>query len=166
MLLAALSIAACLLFCAAAQQDVTRRKIPNPISATILALGAVKWACVGRLGDFGWAAAGAVFLFAATSLLFLRGLMGGGDVKLATAAGFLIGGPYVPEFVIRTSALGGVVALCVLAYSFAARLFRSAPATATDQVPLAALTVPYGVAISAAAASILYEDLFKQWTLR
>jgi prepilin peptidase CpaA len=99
-------------------------------------------------------AAGAA-VFAATFLLFWRGLLGGGDVKLMAAAALLIGYKDLFSFLFVMSVCGGLVALAVFARD---RLGRRAAATEPpeDNEPTDRLTVPYGIAISLAATFTMF----------
>ena len=165
--LATVTILASLVFVAALYQDLTTRRIPNVLPAVLLVIGAAKWLLVGRLADLGQALAAAAIMLVVTALMFWRGWMGGGDVKLLTAASFLIGGAQTPEFVILTALAGGIVALLVLVWTGIARLLPARAGT-EGPVELRKATVPYGVAISSAAVWILYHEafLFEHWTLR
>jgi prepilin peptidase CpaA len=157
------SFAAAAAFAAVVQQDLTRRKIPNALPVAVLALGAVKWAAVGRWGELGGACLASGIVFLATCFLFWRGWMGGGDVKLLTAASFMFGSADTLPFVFATSLVGGVLAIGVLVHDRIIRRPAGNPAGAEgSEAPPAQPTVPYGVAIAVAAVWIL----FKQWTSR
>ena len=160
---AVLSILAGLVYAAAVQQDLTRRRIPNALPAALLAIGAIKWLLVGRPMDVLWALGAAGIVFVITVFMFWRGWMGGGDVKLLTASSFLLGSQDTPSFIVLTSFIGGIVAIVVLIHSLVSRRFAlNKGGSDGNAVPAAKATVPYGVAISLAAVWFL----FKQWTLR
>ncbi|HLY54160.1 MAG TPA: prepilin peptidase [Stellaceae bacterium] len=160
---AVLSILAGLVFAAAFQQDLARRRIPNALPAALLVIGAIKWLLIGRLADVGWALAAAGIVLGITAFMFWRGWMGGGDVKLLTASSFMLGSQDTPPFIVLTSFIGGVVAIVVLIHSLLVRRAVPDKGGADENVaPAAKATVPYGVAISLAAVWFL----FKQWTLR
>src|SRR5690348_8445990 len=78
------------IFAVVAYGDIRTRRIPNELIVAILALAAFRIAMEGdpRAGLYTLAASAA--LFVATFLLFWRGLLGGGDVKLIGATALLI----------------------------------------------------------------------------
>jgi prepilin peptidase CpaA len=89
-------------------------------------------------------AAGGAVLIGGTAL-FAAGLVGGGDVKLAAAATVWIGARAIPEFLVVTALVGGLLALGILGGRALRRCIgRGRPAMADP-------TVPYGVAIAAGA---------------
>jgi prepilin peptidase CpaA len=91
--------------------------------------------------------------------LFWRGLLGGGDVKLMTATGLLIGYHDLFQFLFVMSISGALVALAVLSRDRFGRRAITSPA-AEHQNPPARLTVPYGVAIAAAGiVTLLVQSL-------
>jgi prepilin peptidase CpaA len=133
----------------AAVEDLRRLVIPN---AVVLALG-VLWplqlAAAPTISLTGSAVAAlcAASVFGAGALLFSRGLMGGGDVKLLTAATLWAGPGLTPALLIVTAILGGLLTLALLfPLALRAVFAPAAAAGAAKRVP-----VPYGVAIAAAA---------------
>jgi prepilin peptidase CpaA len=139
--------------------DIRTRRIPNEMIVAILALAAFRIAMDGdpRAGLYTLAAAAA--LFVATFLLFWRGLLGGGDVKLIGATALLIGYHSLFEFLFVMSVSGALVAVAVLARD---RLGprRAATPPLEDQKVQARLTVPYGVAIAVAGIVVLLVQYF------
>jgi prepilin peptidase CpaA len=133
----------------AAVEDLRRLVIPN---AVVLALG-VLWplqlAAAPTISLTGSAVAAlcAASVFGAGALLFSRGLMGGGDVKLLTAATLWAGPGLTPALLIVTAILGGLLTLALL-FPLALRAVF-APAAAADAAKR--MPVPYGVAIAGAA---------------
>src|ERR1700724_1440069 len=103
------------IFAFVAYGDIRTRRIPNELIVAILALAAFRIAMEGapRAGLYTLAAAAA--LFVATFLLFWRGLLGGGDVKLIGATALLIGYHNFFEFLFVMSVSGALVAVAVLA---------------------------------------------------
>jgi prepilin peptidase CpaA len=79
--------------------------------------------------------------------LFSRGLMGGGDVKLLTAATLWAGPGLTPSLLIVTAVLGGLLTLALLSPLALRAVF--APAAVADAAKR--MPVPYGVAIAGAA---------------
>ena len=150
-----------LLLCAAFQ-DVRQRLIANRLSLLLLALGLVRHGL--RAPDDWVALAGAVVAAAAVLAagfgLWRCGALGGGDVKLLTAATLFVGLDGLPTLVIGTALAGGVLALAALLRSvlsplspwFHGRLM--APAIDTS-----GRSLPYAVAIAAGAALAIVPGL-------
>lgn len=114
----------------AAVSDVTRYEIPNRIC--LLIGGAYLVAAAGTpLGPWlgGLATGFAVFAFGL--LLFSRGWLGGGDVKLAAAIALWAGPARLSEFALVT-ALAGLPLAAVLISPLGRRLPRPPQAVATD----------------------------------
>lgn len=139
----------------AAVEDARRLVIPNRLTAGIcllwpfhLATGLSLAATVGAVG-----CAAAVFGFGA--LLFARGLVGGGDVKLLAAATLWAGPAATPSLLLGTAIAGGLLGLFLLT-----PLGRLATAwRKTDAAPVAN-PMPYGVAIAAAALFVTIPPYF------
>lgn len=110
----------------AAALDVASRTIPNWICGGVAALGLLaRWPA--GLSQMVLSALVAGVLFALLLLAYLRGALGGGDVKLAgaVAVGLPPGDTY--DFVVVTAGAGGVLALLYLAMR-ALPAMRPAPA--------------------------------------
>ena len=162
--IAHLSLLAAGLICAAIT-DVTRRRVPNAISAAVFVSGiAVNWLDRGFLAAAGGLGAAVVMLMALFAF-WRAGGMGGGDVKLAAAVGAWVGFPHLLWFVLGTGVAGGAVFLIYY-------LLAPAPTRAEvrTNLVLAGLqgelppvpshrsghpSVPYAVAIAAGAAVAL-----------
>jgi prepilin peptidase CpaA len=147
------------IFAVVAYGDIRTRRIPNEMIVAILVLAAFRIAIDGdpRAGLFTLAASAT--LFVSTFLLFWRGLLGGGDVKLIGATALLVGYHNLFEFLFVMSVSGALMAVAVLARDRLGRRQATAPA-AEDQEISARLTVPYGVAIAAAGiVSLLVQYL-------
>ena len=146
------------IFALVAYSDVRTRRIPNESIVALLALAALRIALSGDPTAALYTLVANAALSVATFLLFWRGFLGGGDVKLMVATGFLIGYHDVLGFLVVMSVSGGLMAVAMLAGD---RLRRSA--AAPDQEPQekpARLTVPYGVAISVAGILTLLAQSF------
>lgn len=151
-----LGLTGCVL--AAARSDAHELRIPNALSAAILALFGV-YAAVALTPQ---AAAVALGLAASTLLLgfiaYRRGLMGGGDAKLLAACMAWAGPAYALEFLAVTAIAGGVIALALvspLTARAAVAMQRNWPARAVG----AKASMPYGVAIAAGALVVVVELL-------
>jgi prepilin peptidase CpaA len=151
------------IFAIVAYGDIRTRRIPNELIVAILALAAFRIAIEGdpRAGIYTLAAAAA--LFAATFLLFWRGLLGGGDVKLIGATALLVGYHSFFEFLFVMSVSGALIAVAVLARDRLGARRATAPPLEEQEAPeeaRARLTVPYGVAIAAAVIVVLLVQYF------
>ena len=147
------------IFAVVAYGDIRTRRIPNEMIVAILMLAAFRIAIDGdpRAGLFTLAASAT--LFVSTFLLFWRGLLGGGDVKLIGATALLVGYHNLFEFLFVMSVSGALMAVAVLARDRLGRRQATVPA-AEDQEISARLTVPYGVAIAAAGIVSLLVQYF------
>jgi len=128
----------------AAVSDFRRFLIPNRIS--IFVAGGYLIAAAGmplHVWLLGLATGGAVL--ALGTLLFARGLVGGGDVKLASVAALWAGPGLFSAFALATGLAGGVLALLMLS-----PLRRRMPA-APEGDPTSGLRqpMPFGVALAA-----------------
>jgi len=140
----------------AAFEDFRRLIIPNVVPAGLCLLWPLHLATAPGMGlAAGAVAAGcAAGVFLVGAVLFCRGLIGGGDVKLLAAATLWAGPAGTPALLVLTGVFGGLVCLFVLT-----PLGRIATA-ASGQIGLARegaangksrTVVPYGMAIAAAA---------------
>ena len=95
--------------------DAAVRTIPNWIPATLAVAGLV------LRFDQGNAIVGlttAALLLATLGFLWLRGFIGGGDMKLIPAVALVLPPSHAPAFVLFVALAGGVLALIYLALSF------------------------------------------------
>ena len=132
----------------AALFDLATRRIPDAFALAIVAgfaLAAVSGA-IGTSALAGHLGAGAM-VFAGAAALFFAGWMGGGDVKLMSAAALWIGAGGTPRFLVLVALAGGVVALAVIAVRLLVRDPRAVLRRAFDSEE----GLPYGVAIAASA---------------
>lgn len=148
--------------------DVGTRRIPNPITVGGLAVALVVRASIGGAEALLAGVLGALLAFLFAFPLFMLKGMGGGDVKLLTAAGAFLGPYRTFVALLATALVGGILALLVSARR--RRLGTSLVGTIglarglalkalsggeVDAVPTlqsgGAVTVPYGVAIAAGA---------------
>ena len=106
----ALAAGVALLGCAAIVEDLRTRTIPNWLTAAGLAAGVVCAGWHGAVGAMGGAAAGfAVFL-----VFHWLGGLGGGDVKLMTAFGALLGAGDALAAAVLAAIVGGLLACAAL----------------------------------------------------
>jgi len=158
--------------------DVRFRVIPNIVPAGLVAVFACYAAVALSLGDLPGHLAAAVALFLPAFLLWSRGLVGGGDVKLMTATALWAGLGDLGGFLLFTALAGGVLALAqALRAHWLMTLAATVPGlgsvvstlTAGEQTPTHAdvepstpprpdrPTIPYGVAIATGGLSVLYQ---------
>ena len=110
--------AACSLLCAlvGAVYDVVSRRIPNAFTLPAILFGLLLHFGLGGWRQLGSAAAGGLLCGLIFLVFHLAGGMGGGDVKLITAAGCIAGLSLVGPLLILTSLAGGVMAIGVALY--------------------------------------------------
>jgi prepilin peptidase CpaA len=129
----------------AALHDVRFYLIPNRFCAAIAASFAL-FAAGGLPGaEIGAALAAGIGLFAAGAILFARGWLGGGDVKLLAAVSLWAPPARFAEFMLATSLAGALLALLLMT---PLRLCLPRPA-GSESEPTLRQPVPFGVAIAA-----------------
>lgn len=162
-LIVALMLAA---LCVAAWRDVATRLIPDGAVIALALLGGALRALDGLVA-LGMSAAASALLFLLLALLSVRGLLGGGDVKLMAAVALALSPTQTVAFVVVTSIAGGLLGC---GYLLASRLV-GAPTRAPRGAPLLRRILaaekrrirrrgplPYGVAIAVGAAFILLQS--------
>lgn len=139
------SVAVALLLIAAAAWDTVSYRIPNLLCAAVAGLFLLH---AGLSPDpfptERLAVAAAVFAVGAA--MFARNLMGGGDVKLLTAAVLWVPAPAAVSHIAAVALIGGLLGLVLLVLRRALKEGRWAerlPEVLRQQAP-----VPYGIAIS------------------
>jgi prepilin peptidase CpaA len=135
---------------AAAVDDLWRRRIANWIPVAALA-GGFGWQIGQRgiLAGSGAALAGAAAGFAVFLLFYLRGGMGGGDVKLMAGFGALLGWSGVLWAALFTGLLGGLFAVFAVAFKAARRaLMGPDKAAVTQEEKERRESIPYAPAIT------------------
>jgi prepilin peptidase CpaA len=110
--------AACSLFCAliGAVYDVISRRIPNAFTLPAILFGLLLHYSLGGWRQLGSAAAGGLVCGLIFLLFHLAGGMGGGDVKLITAAGCTAGLSLIGPLLLWTSLAGGAMAIGLALY--------------------------------------------------
>jgi prepilin peptidase CpaA len=135
---------------AAVIDDLARRQISNWICMAALA-GGLGW----QAGQYGWTGlaygiGGAAAGFAVFLVFYLLGGMGGGDVKLMTGFGALLGASRLVEAALWTAGVGGILALSVIGYRAVRDQIRK-PVLQTglsSEQQLKAASIPYAPAIA------------------
>ncbi|MGH7076166.1 MAG: A24 family peptidase [Stellaceae bacterium] len=156
-----LGAAAVTVFLIACYHDIRHRSIPNMLPVAVTVLAVMKWLIIGQLAAALWALAAAAAVLVVTALLFSQGWIGGGDVKLGSAAVFLLGAPATPRFLLLMALIGGVIAVVILLRLGLVQA-RLQPADAGDAA-MATPTIPYGVAIAAAAIVMMAAESPWSW---
>ena len=150
----------------AAVLDARTGRIPNPLTLGALGLGLALAACRGWPLGLLHGAAGALACALVPLLLFRRGAMGGGDVKLMAVLGALLGidgGLEIQTLAFLFGAIHGIaawarsgrlragaLAVAGLVVPVAGRRWRRRPAVAEA----ATASIRFGPAIAAAAAAV------------
>lgn len=154
----------------AAFEDFRRLTIPNLLPLLLcaswlldVAAGPNPGGLPGALGAAGCALA----VFLGGAVLFARGWLGGGDVKLLSAVTLWAGAPQTLGLLVLTGIFGGVLALVLLSplgrrIAPAARS-PSGPGNGAfgdggpglSDAPASSVPVPYGVAIAAAGLIVV-----------
>jgi prepilin peptidase CpaA len=142
-------------------EDLRRLIIPNRLTLAICLLWPLEMAAAWPGASAVIAALGcAAAVFTAGTVLFARGVIGGGDVKLLAAAALWAGPGGTPALLVGTALLGGVLALALLT-PLGPRLaaLRGAGAGEAAAALHDAKSVPYGVAIAAASLIVTLPPL-------
>jgi prepilin peptidase CpaA len=150
----------------AAWRDIATRLIPDRAVIAIAVLGISLRSMDGLLALVtSIAVAGGLFLLLA--LLCVRGMLGGGDVKLAAAVALALGPAETVSFVVLTAIAGGVLGL---GYMIGARLVAPPRRLGPDAPVLRRILaaeqrrvhrrgpLPYGVAIAVGASVVLLQS--------
>jgi prepilin peptidase CpaA len=154
--------------CAGAVCDLRTRRIPNRLTGAIFLLGIAIHTGLGGWRGLTSSVLGAMVAGGCFLLLFLLGGMGGGDVKLMTALGSVVGLINVSSLLLATALLGGLLALAMAVHRRRVlptlakllgllRLDGIAGMTAhygCGDAKDSPLFLPYGVAIAAGAVTI------------
>lgn len=135
---------------AAVMDDLRRRHIANWIPAAALA-GGFGW----QIGSAGWSGAwsalsGAAAGFVVFLVFFLLGGMGGGDVKLMAGFGALLGPGRLLEAALWTAGVGGIFAVCAIAWKSLRGWIKPAvvPAELSPEEKEKDASIPYAPAIA------------------
>jgi prepilin peptidase CpaA len=161
MLQKVIAFAAIALLAAAAYGDIKTFRIPNALVGTIAALGIFRLILLADPIVAIYAVSFGLLSFLIGLVLFSRGIVGGGDVKLLTATILLIRYRDLYEFVALMSVAGALLSVAILIHNH--RPLVSEPRL---PVPKTHLPVPYGVAIAAAGiVTLLLQPLLYRYAL-
>jgi prepilin peptidase CpaA len=139
----------------AASSDFLTLTISNRVSL-ILVGGFVALAVIGGVSAvdvLSHLAAGCVVLVAAFSL-FARGIIGGGDAKLAAAAALWLGFDHLLPYLLYASLLGGALSVGLIWFRMAPLPDWLARHDWAQRLHGKDAGVPYGIALAAAALAV------------
>lgn len=144
----------------AATSDLLTMTIPNWISLALIA-GFAAVAAVSGLAwaEIGWHVGAAALTLCVTFALFARGLIGGGDAKLAAATTLWLGAGNMLDYLLVASVLGGALTLGLLtarAHPLPGLLARLPFAVHLHDRKTG---VPYGIALAVAGLAIVPQTL-------
>jgi prepilin peptidase CpaA len=138
----------------AAAADVGQRRVPNLVVALLAAAGLGVQCATGGAAAAGSGLLAGLVVIAVLAFPWVRGLVGGGDVKLAAAAATWLGIGAVVPFLLLAGAAGLPVALAArLSHRLALR--RLARAGVGDAA-VARETVPVAVAVALGALVVAW----------
>lgn len=151
----------------AAWRDLATRTIPDGVSVALAAIGVAARSYQG-FEAITASVLGALALGAVLFALHARGLIGGGDVKLATALAIGLAPLDTWNLVVATAFAGGLLGLLYLALPSILPARRNLAAPRAAAIPLRFLAVeawrirrrgplPYGVAIAAGGTLVLLQ---------
>jgi prepilin peptidase CpaA len=145
-----------LLMATAAFEDFRRFIIPNPLTIGLCVLWPFYFAAAPSMATALAAISCGLAVFAVGAFLFARGYVGGGDVKLLSAAALWAGPAGLANLLLLTGILGGALALFLLVPG-GARIATVARGALGQAVPDSAAPryVPYGVPIAIAAVIVV-----------
>mgnify|MGYP000644984440 CR=1 FL=1 len=129
--------------------DVTRYTIPNWLCGSLILLYPIAiWMAPGTV-DWQMALVAMLVVFAVGYVVFSRGWMGGGDIKLMTACALWVGWHSLLSFVFLVAIFGGVLSVVLVVgrkvYPFIPKLRDKKPPRIFQKDG----PVPYGLAIAA-----------------
>ncbi len=139
----------------AAVSDIRTRKIPNPSVLTVVALF-IPWTALSGLAGLLDALMAATIAFVLSFALYSLKILGAGDSKLFAAVALFAGLAHLPHLAIGTAIVGGLVALTIMI---------SRPRRALVMLTMRGKGdfgdgIPYGVAIAAAGAAVVWASLY------
>ena len=144
----------------AAFEDFRRLVIPNLLPILLCAVWPLYAAATGTtLYGAALSLGCALAVFVVGAFLFARGLLGGGDVKLLSAAVLWAGPAGTTRLLLLTCVFGGALALFLLMpmgrqLAAAGRWLLGQPPMVMAERGLA-ISVPYGIAIAGAAVAVM-----------
>lgn len=141
--------------------DVRSLRIPNLYSIIVIGAFAVAFAAAPE--SFGKLSAhllSLVIIFLITYIMFVFGLMGGGDAKFGSALALWVGLPGIVSYVFWMTLMGGLIAALSLLIKNKKPFANPAAGSWVAQVQEGRNAVPYGIAISFGAWAALLHTGF------
>lgn len=129
----------------ASAEDIWRRRVSNAVTAGAFVAGVGLRSWLFGLDGLWDALLGAVIGFVVFLVFYWLGGMGGGDIKLMSAFGTIVGGKQIFLAAVLTGIIGAMMAVAFLAVRKLRRLASSDPVSAT---PDRKMMIPYAPAIS------------------
>lgn len=129
----------------ASAEDIWRRRVSNAVTAGAFVAGVGLRSWLFGLDGLWDALLGAVIGFVVFLVFYWLGGMGGGDIKLMSAFGTIVGGKQIFLAAVLTGIIGAMMAVAFLAVRKLRRLASSDPVLAT---PDRKMMIPYAPAIS------------------
>ena len=138
--------------------DLRSRRIPNALTATLAVGALLVQAFNGPVAALTSLAVMAALTFVGT-LVYARGGIGGGDVKLAIAASGMLGYPLCIPFLLYSALAGGLLAIFYLVFRPESRPSLSSVALAASGGGISSLgakrtTMPYALAFTLGAITV------------
>ena len=133
---------------AAAISDMWSRRIPNVIPLLLAVAFPIALPVIGLPQDWPFHLFGSGLVLALGVLLFNRGILGGGDVKLIAAATLWYGADRLPIFLFAVSIAGGALGLVAIIGKLARNAIPSLASRSSSSRSLRGMELPYGVAIA------------------
>jgi len=148
----------------AAFSDLRRFEIPNAVPLTLLVLYPIFAASLPAPSPLLAAPLVALTVFVVGVLLYARGLLGAGDVKLLAVASLWIGPGRCLDFVSMTAIVGGVLGTILLTRIGRAGFDRLRAPGADHEARIKGFRrpMPYGVAITAAALVTVLQPILAE----
>ncbi len=139
----------------AASSDLLTLTISNRISLALASSFLILSALSGvDLQTILWHVLAGIGVLTVGLVLFARGLVGGGDAKLAAVAALWLGLDRLADYALISSLLGGVITLAILAFRLVPLPSWLARDACVAKLHQPGGGVPYGIALAAAALVI------------
>ena len=129
----------------ASAEDIWRRRVSNAVTAGAFVAGVALRSWLFGIEGLWDALLGAVIGFVVFLVFYWLGGMGGGDIKLMSAFGTIVGGKQIFLAAVLTGVIGAMMAVAFLVARKLRRLASSEPVPAT---PDRKMMIPYAPAIS------------------
>ena len=159
--------------------DISKGKIPNKITYSVIVLGFVLAAISGGFSGFLNSLAGFGLGFGMMFLIYMWGGFGGGDVKLMAAIGALKGYPFVIYAAFYSAIIGGIYSLAVVIWKGRFRntmmnvgrqilaLVKPSSVLSAPLDPKESTQIPFGFCICVGTLWAMLEGIFNRsfWQL-